>query len=1300
MADETKIIRIVVDSSKAVDGSAAATRALERMERAQGSAVSSLDRMERGLGKIGGLLKAHLALAIADIGARLVQMGKHAFDAAAGLDELADQIGVSNKFLQASQFLAAQNGVKLEQLETAYGKFNQKMGEAADGSKEMVEALQKLGVKNLDLAGKLRPTEDIMEDVAAAIAGIDDPARRAAAAVEFFGKSGTKLLPMMAEIGNGADAMAAKMIKAGAYIGPETSKRLDEMADAAERASFRWRAAFANMISAVADWYERNRTLVNLVTLGLAGMVELIAKDPQKITGAIGDAYDAAIRKAGDWIDVTKSAFDSVIIAGARFAAGFGEAIRSIPGFLKKAFIDGMNDAIEAIEKGLNIINRTMVEQAPWTSKKLGITPDPVKFGRLDGGGASTADRNAGIRAAEDKAEADMRGRGYGREYKADREAQRKIDFDDWFAKQEAGATGYVPPKTTGGGFSTVKGSGDAEADRMRKALGDAARELEQARAFAGAANQGADAVARLEIHFRALKAAQDVFGKTADDNTKGVADLTAKLEGQALVTQKLKNLGDFRIGTQTLRDQNELLEAELRLAGELPAIRERELATLKVMQEVRAKGLSDNKQDIDDRIALMETNEHLKTQAEEIKRSNELWMEPLKTALSSIQTTAADAFENMLNSGKLHFEELGQVFKKMVIRMAAEFLALATVRPVMSVLVNAVSPNMASVMGLGGGTSMPGLGGGSGGGLFGGSGFSMPSTGGGLGRYGEVLESSSSSSSSGGLIGGGLSNMFSGASSFLQRPMASLFSSAAPAGGYADVGALLSSGSTGASASASGIGGIGGMSIGAGLGSALGIGMGAYQAITSKSLGGTLGGIGSMIGSGMMLIPGMQIPGMIVTALSAILPSLIGEPNARTHSSTNASLHYGNGNWYTTGGAYGPNANSGQSESALRGLTGGIDSVLGILGGVKDPSKVWGLNASSWTAQGKDWSYTSNATHLVDPETGSQEAWRMNMDDMMDTGAAQVAIRSILSGAVGETSATMKTALESMRAASMGIKETAESIVFVDDVYELLGKGALTVRTQFRELEKQFDDMTDKATRLGLALAPIEAEQKKATERLGQDYVDNLIDPIAASLRAWEDEKQSILANIDYIKQHTDVVVDNARITEALLRREAALKEQLYGGAISQLEDAIRRLSLGDLANLSPTTMLTGVRAAYQATVAQARSGDSSAIARVAAEGTTFAQAAQSYYASGPDYEALKQQILDDLLTIQSQLQGSGGSANNPAPNDNNGATQVAVAQVVQLQTVVSEQSRQIAALMAKLSETNDLLLRRVVNG
>ena len=533
-----------------------------------------------------------------------------------------------------------------------------------------------------------------------------------------------------------------------------------------------------------------------------------------------------------------------------------------------------------------------------------------------------------------------------------------------------------------------------------------------------------------------------------------------------------------------------------------------------------------------------------------------------------------------------------------------------------------------------------------------------------------------------GGDFGGG---MFSGVSSFLSRPIASIFPSAAPSGGFASIDALLASGSTGASAAATG-----GISIGAGLGSALGIGMGAYQAFTSKSLGGTLGGVGQMIGSGMMLIPGMQIPGMIVSALSAILPSIIGEPDTRTHSSTNANLRYGNGNWYTTGGAYGPGANSSQSESALRGLTGGIDSLFDIMGGVKDASKVWGLNASSWTAQGKDWSYTSNATHLVDPN-GNREAWRMNTSDMMDTGAAQVAIRSMLSGAVGELSESVRTALLSF--GEKGMKEVGEGLSFVVDVYEKLGKVSGTVEPQLKALTESFSSMSKMATKLNLSLAPIEAEEKRATERLAQDYIDGFIDPIAVALRSWADEKEAILANVEYIGQNTDVVVDMARINEALLRREAALKEQLYGGAISQLEDAIKRLSLGDLSNGSPTTQFAGLSATYNATLAQARAGDAEAIQRLSGDAVAYAEAGRAYNASSPEQEALVAQMRRDLAEIMAAAQGPRGSGAGEALNVNDPALQQLIAVNEQLQAVVrmltakmDQQSDDLAAVTAQL--------------
>jgi hypothetical protein len=245
MAEETRIIRIIIDSSKAVDGSAAATRALEKLERSTAAMDTALARMEKGLGGIGTLIKANLALALADVAARMILMAKGAFDAAAGMDELAEQLGVTAKGLQGLQFSAVQSGVKLEQLETGVAKFSQKMGEAAGGSKEMIEALDRIGVKVLDVNGKLRPTETLLQEVSASISAIDDPARRAAAAVDFFGKAGTRMLPMLKDMSGGMDEMAARAKAAGAFIEADTVAKLDRLADSAERSKLTVRAFFA-----------------------------------------------------------------------------------------------------------------------------------------------------------------------------------------------------------------------------------------------------------------------------------------------------------------------------------------------------------------------------------------------------------------------------------------------------------------------------------------------------------------------------------------------------------------------------------------------------------------------------------------------------------------------------------------------------------------------------------------------------------------------------------------------------------------------------------------------------------------------------------------------------------------------------------------------------------------------------------------------------------------------------------------------------------------------------------------------
>ncbi|WP_295135693.1 tape measure protein [uncultured Reyranella sp.] len=1205
----TKVIRIVIDARGARSGGDEATRALAAVERSTNSMGSAMDRLERALGGIGGALRA---LSAGMVGLEFLR----AADSVTRFGNSLRVAGIQGEALAGVQQrlfdMAARNGVEVEALGQMYGRVAMTSRELGASQADMLKFVG--GVTDA-----LKVQGGSAEQASGALLQLSQAMGAGVVRAEEFNSILEGALPIAQAAARGIDGMGGSVAKLRAEIvaGNVTSRAFfDGLLKGFDQTKVQADSATRTMGSALAGvktrWTELSGAMDQMSNASptIIGVLDAIAGSLGKITAAARESRGSLLSFMG-----------SVI------SPDFGPQKQALELQILQKEAKESRDRLDKITGTGLLANASRNREQTFLDARLGRISEIERAIQVTNVGGKSLPALA----------------------------------DD---PDNIGLVIKRPPA------SPLKPKGDGgDGNRLAEALQDAQRELDQARAFAEVANQGADAIAKMEVHFKALKTSQDVFSKTANDNSGAAKALADSLEKAGLETLKLKNLGDFRGGTASLRDQNELLEAELRLANALPEVRAKELAVLKTMQEVREKGLADNKQDIADRIAVVETNERLKLQGEELKRSNELWTAPLKSALENIQSSTADWIDKMLEGlqqGKAAVIDFGQIGISIVRRMVSEFASLAIMRPMMGSLVGGlasiglVSPATASSLGYGQSISGPAVAGG----------------------------------------GGGLGSLFGGGSSFFSQPIASLFPSSTPSGGFASVGDLLASGQTGASASASGIGGLGGISIGQGLGALAGAGMGIYNLATANgNTGKTIGGIGSIIGAGVSLIPGIgQIAGPIISILSSIVPSLFGEGDTRTHSSTNANLRYGSGGWYTTGGAYGSGANSGQSESALRGTTAGIDSVFDLMGGVKDASKVWGLNLSSWTAQGKDWSYTSNATHLVDPN-GNREAWRMNMSDMLDTGSAQVAIRSILSGAVGEITDTMKGALEHMRAASMGIKETAESIVFVDEVYERLGKGALTVRAQFRELEKQFGDMTDTAKKLGLSLEPVIAEQKKQTERLGQDYIDNLINPIAAQLRAWEDEKQSILANTAYIAEHTDVVVDMARVNEALLRKEAALKNELYGGAVSQLEDAIARLMPGgNLSNLDPSGTFAGLKASYQSTYAQAAAGDAAAIGRFGAESTAYAEYARSYFAGSAEYEAIRQQIVEALRTVQVEV--TGGAANG------SGGTNMAaeMQQLKQLvQTVVANdqaKSQESAELLAVMTRMTNLLSRYVTNG
>lgn len=127
------------------------------------------------------------------------------------------------------------------------------------------------------------------DKIAAGIAAIQDPSARAAKALEIFGKSGTKLLPMIAELAE----LQAKAGRLGLIVDPKDAAAADALGDAFDSLASvlkdtrhelgaaiaepltRTIEAVTSMLVAVNAWIENNRGLV--VTIAAVASVVTVA---------------------------------------------------------------------------------------------------------------------------------------------------------------------------------------------------------------------------------------------------------------------------------------------------------------------------------------------------------------------------------------------------------------------------------------------------------------------------------------------------------------------------------------------------------------------------------------------------------------------------------------------------------------------------------------------------------------------------------------------------------------------------------------------------------------------------------------------------------------------------------------------------------------------------------------------------------------------------------------------------------------------------------------------------------------
>ncbi len=216
-------------------------------------------------------------------------------------DNLAKQsktLGTSVEALEAWQAAAGLAGVETAALNTGFRRLQVATKQAADGSALAERAFEQLGIPLQELQDS-SPEEQMLR-VGNAIASIQEPAKRNAAAIELLGRSGADLIRVF----DGGEEATAKLLagrEAWAPITTEQARKFEEMNDQillAQRAFLKFKAVLATAIIPTLLWVASKLEVLGGVLSDIAENTYLFESSLAVLSAGLLVKYVPAVFKA------------------------------------------------------------------------------------------------------------------------------------------------------------------------------------------------------------------------------------------------------------------------------------------------------------------------------------------------------------------------------------------------------------------------------------------------------------------------------------------------------------------------------------------------------------------------------------------------------------------------------------------------------------------------------------------------------------------------------------------------------------------------------------------------------------------------------------------------------------------------------------------------------------------------------------------------------------------------------------------------------------------------------------------
>lgn len=296
---------------------------------------TSFDR----LNSTGNILRNGLKLLAGAFAAReAIQFGKELIDTADNLRDLSIQTGISVRDLSGFKTAAEQSGTSLENLTKSFRKLAVNAVDASKSNREIASVFKTLGVSVTDASGTLRPTGDLVKDIADKFATLSDGPEKSAIALKLFGKSGAELIPLLNQ---GSESLT----KFGVAFSDDFADRADQFNDAINTLGVELKNVFVGGLSELLPTLQ---DVLNAFTNlpGSADGVNVVFEAIGETVRLLAVAFNGLGTALVDLADIVSNYAKRI---GVDFARGFEQAGDSVEtlGRRLKALVTGDFDGFE-----------------------------------------------------------------------------------------------------------------------------------------------------------------------------------------------------------------------------------------------------------------------------------------------------------------------------------------------------------------------------------------------------------------------------------------------------------------------------------------------------------------------------------------------------------------------------------------------------------------------------------------------------------------------------------------------------------------------------------------------------------------------------------------------------------------------------------------------------------------------------------------------------------------------------------------------------------------------------------------